>query len=240
MGGIYAMASPLNIVLVEDHDDLRMVTCAFLKEQGHQVLGLSCAEELIESPIPSCVDVYVLDINLPGEDGLSLARRLRNVQPNAGIIMTTARDEVKDKVIGYDSGADIYLAKPVDPAELLSTIAALGRRLQGVRNVDAPPEVFAMALDVQRRLLSTSKDETRLTHSEVTLLSAMLRSPGKITHYWQLMELLELGQNEQSKSNLEVRIVRLREKIMALGEPRSCIRSIRGSGYELCVSIALK
>ena len=120
----------LNIVLVEDHDLLRTVTESVLTGAGHKVLALGCAEEVDEALSGMNPDLYILDLNLPGEDGISLARRIRRSHPRVGIIMTTVRSEVADRLDGYESGADIYLPKPTDPTELLAAAVALARRLR--------------------------------------------------------------------------------------------------------------
>ena len=129
----------LNIVLVEDHDLLRTVTESVLKEAGHNILALGCAEEVDEALSGMNPDLYILDLNLPGEDGISLARRIRRSHPRVGIIMTTVRSEVTDRLDGYESGADIYLPKPTDPSELLAAAVALTRRLRPEYGVDSIP-----------------------------------------------------------------------------------------------------
>jgi DNA-binding response OmpR family regulator len=120
----------LNIVVVEDHDDLRELTCLALSHRGHHVVGLSCAEELEDQAGGGPVDVFVIDLNLPGEDGISLTQRLRHVYPLVGIVMLTARSQNKDKVLGYDSGADLYMTKPVNFEELCAAIQSFARRRQ--------------------------------------------------------------------------------------------------------------
>lgn len=238
------MAAPLNIVIVEDHDGLRAVTCALLREEGHQVTGLASAEELVEATTDGHVDVFILDVNLPGEDGFSLARRLRDVQPAVGIIMATAREEAHDRVQGYDSGADLYLPKPVDPGELTGAVRSLARRLRVNPPASAPPSTemadMPVVLDTQRRRLTCNEREALLTGSEVLMLAALIRAPNRFAAYWQLLELVDLEKNLRGKSSLEVRMVRIREKLMSLGFARSCIRSVRGSGYELGVEIEIR
>lgn len=233
------MASSLNIVIVEDHDALRAVTCTLLKEQGHRVRGIGCAEELVETVEDGGVDVFILDVNLPGEDGFSLARRIRAAQPQVGIIMATAREEPRDKMRGYDSGADMYLLKPVDPDELAGAVRSLARRLRMPPPALSPAASPLATLDTQRRRLVNGDQSALLTQSEVRALNALILSPNRFAAYWQLLELLELQQDQRGKSSLEVRMVRLREKIMSIGYGRSCIRSVRGSGYELCIDIEL-
>ena len=119
------LPSSLSIIVVEDHDSLRMVTVEMLRQNGHNVIGLECAEDLDDEAGGQYADIFIIDLNLPNEDGLSLTRRIKKVNPNVGVIMMTARHQLSDRVIGYESGADIYLIKPVNPAELLAAITAL-------------------------------------------------------------------------------------------------------------------
>ncbi len=104
------MATHLNIVVVEDNDDLRSLLCAGLQNAGHRVTGLSCAEALEDQSGVDHVDAFLIDINLPGEDGLSLARRVRRAHPLVGIIILSARSALDDKLQGYDDGADTRTA----------------------------------------------------------------------------------------------------------------------------------
>jgi len=122
------MATKLNIVVVEDHDDLRLLTCRVLTNEGHQVMGLACAEELEDLGGGKPVDIFLIDINLPGEDGISLSKRIRKAQPFVGIIIISARTDLHDKVIGYDSGADLYITKPLIFAELTAAIRSFARK----------------------------------------------------------------------------------------------------------------
>ena len=97
------MASNLSIILVEDNDDLRELTADALRGQGHHVVALSCAEELQDKAKGIAADLFLIDLNLPGEDGYSLARRIRAAQPLVGIIIISARSDLQDKVDGYES-----------------------------------------------------------------------------------------------------------------------------------------
>ncbi|WP_328986113.1 response regulator transcription factor [Thiorhodovibrio winogradskyi] len=119
----------LNLLIVEDDENLREALVDTLGAQGHAVRGLECAEEVPEQADLLQLDIAVLDLNLPGEDGLSLARRLRQAQPELRVIMLTARTQGADRAAGYASGADIYLTKPASLAELNYALQALARRL---------------------------------------------------------------------------------------------------------------
>ncbi len=131
------MATHLNIVVVEDNDDLREAIVEVLSALGHRVLGLTCAEELGDEGAQAVIDLLVVDLNLPGEDGVSLTRRLRQIQPGLRILMMTARDTVRDKVSGYEAGADMYLTKPVSIEELTAAVQSLE---QGLNATPAPPD----------------------------------------------------------------------------------------------------
>lgn len=120
------MVATLNILVVEDHDILREATVDTLRQQGHRVTGIDCAEALDAEFSGVLFDVYVIDLRLPGEDGISLTRRLRRRQADAGIILATARVLPQDREAGLVSGADIYLPKPLLPEDLLAAVAALG------------------------------------------------------------------------------------------------------------------
>jgi|GEM_PF-5700042 len=119
----------MNIIVVEDHDALREVTVSALSDMGHKVRGIGSAEGL-SGELQLCIPhIMVLDLNLPGEDGISVANRIRASYPEIGIIMVTARKNYDDRITGYKSGADIYLTKPTSLEELGAAIDALSRRI---------------------------------------------------------------------------------------------------------------
>ena len=106
------MTRVLKIVVIEDYDDYREAICSALASDGHQVVGLAMAEDVDDEPYGYVSDLYIVDLNLPGEDGISLARRIRQSQPNVGIVIVSARNSLEDRIGGYQSGANIYLTKP--------------------------------------------------------------------------------------------------------------------------------
>ncbi len=229
------MAPSLNIVVIEDHDSLREVTVALLNEHGHQAVGLASAEAVDDEAGGRVADLYIIDLNLPGEDGLSLAMRIRGAHPTVGIIMVTARVLTLDKVQGYASGADIYLPKPVGPDELLAAIGALARRVKP----PAPASTVLMALDQQRLVLRGPLLALHLVCAEATLLRALAIAPGQRLAYWQINEALGQVPDELNKASLEVRMVRLRKKLTQASGDGAALKSIRGHGYQLCVPLLL-
>ncbi|BCO26445.1 transcriptional regulatory protein PhoP [Rhodoferax lithotrophicus] len=231
------MATALNIIVVEDHDTLREVTVALLAEQGHKIIGLACAEALDDEAGGRVADIYLLDLNLPGENGISLARRIRHAQPNVGIIMVTARNLSQDIVSGYANGADIYLTKPLEHDELLAAVQALARR---VKPGQTQASENSLTLDVQRLLLSGPKASIHVTDVDATLLSALVRAAGQRLAYWQLYEALGQQATEAHKASLEVRMVRLRKKITQATGDSAALKAVRGHGYQLCTNLQLK
>jgi DNA-binding response OmpR family regulator len=201
-----------------------------LAAEGHHVVGFDSAEGFVANCSVATVDVLVLDLNLPGQDGLSLARDLRAAWPKVGIIMLTARGAPEDRHMGYESGADIYLAKPSSAPELTASIRALARRLG--RDGAAPR---ALVLDAKAMTVSGPSGTVTLTSGEARLLEAFIRAPGN--------RLLDEEQGTEadatSKATRGVKIVRLRKKLVAAGAVGQPIKSIRNLGYQLSVSVTL-
>ena len=226
------MDSSLDIVVIEDHELLRRVTTQLLESNGHRVIGVAAAEEIDDLTGFQAPDLYLVDLNLPGEDGLSLSKRLRTAQPGVGIIMITARSELNDRLDGYNHGADLYLAKPVDPAELIAAIAALTRRLRS-RGVQT------CSLDARNHRVRGPVGEETLQYHEVSVLSALARAPGQTLELWQIAQ--HLGQPEESfsKASMEVRIARLRRKLVTVSGVENPIRSVRKIGYRLCMPLSI-
>ena len=226
----------LKILVVEDNDALREATLAFLQQQGHYVRGVSMAEEIDDLPGGFVPDVYVIDLNLPDEDGLSLTRRLRASHPNVGIVITTARSQIGDKVVGYESGADLYLTKPVHPQELMAGVNALGKRL---RNASASQG--GLLLMLSRQQLTGPAGMVDLTASDVQVLCALARAPGQTLERWQLAEIIGAGHDvEPTAATMEMRIARLRKKLTSPGAAQPSIKALHKVGYTLCCPVVLQ
>jgi len=219
----------LHILIVEDNDNLREATQELLAQHGHQVTVMSCAEDVDDTPTRDVPDLYLIDVNLPGENGFSLAERIRKSHPTAGIVLMTARGQLEDRLLGYTCGADNYLVKPVEQSELLVCIQSLARRIKPAR---ADKEAD-LVLDVQALNLRGPLDSVSLTYPESLLLMAMTRAVGQKLERWQAMQLVDAKDKGLSPANLEMRISALRKKMDACGAPAEAIRTIRGFGYAL-------
>lgn len=226
-------APSIHILVVEDNDGLREATVDFLSSQGHQVTGVVSAEEVDDTPTRDLPDLYLIDVNLPGEDGFSLVERIRNSQPRAGIVLMTARGQLSDRLEGYESGADNYLIKPVEQAELLVCIQNLARRLKA----DTHHAAYGLQLNSQTLCLNGPQGETALTHGESQLLAAFCRAAGQKLERWQAMQLVDNKDKGLVAANLEMRISALRKKLSACGAPDDAIRTLRGFGYALVCQI---
>lgn len=226
----------LKILLIEDNDELRTATLAFLQNQGHYVRGVPMAEEINDVTGGFVPDVYVIDLNLPDEDGLSLTRRLRAAHPNVGIVITTARAQIGDKVVGYESGADLYLTKPVHPKELIAGVAAVGKRCRISSTLGDE-----LVLQLARWKLTGPDGIVELTASDVQILSALARAPGQSLERWQLAEIIAAGSDSSpTASTMEMRIARLRKKLLIAGAPQPSIKAVHKIGYTLCCPVVLQ
>lgn len=227
------MAPLINIVVVEDHLSLQELLVEALSEQGYAAVGCASAEELDEHLVKAKADILVLDINLPGENGISIAARLSLANPALRIIMLTAKSSEKDKLVGYENGADIYLTKPVSPSELLAAVGSIKRRIQQA----APPA--SLLLDCpKRQLLSASSGITvDLSSNELSLLKGLVVAPSHKLDYWRLLDLLGKAVDDKSKAALGVQIHRLNIKMLPLTDGEAGILSNFKTGYQLAVSI---
>ena len=229
------MVPALSIVLIEDHDALRWITADVLRQAGHHVVALACAEDIDHQADAAPVDLFILDLNLPGEDGISLARRLRANHGQVGIIMVTARSDAQASILGYESGADLYLVKPVAPKELLAAMNALARRLKPT----AAPGV-GIQLESGALQLCGPLGRVPVVATEAALLTALVRAPAQRIDLWQVAVALGQTATGLNKGSMEVRIAKLRKKLIEVGAPADqTIRAIRLQGYQLCVPITL-
>lgn len=229
------MTTPLKIAVVEDHSDLRELFIDFLRGGGHDAAGFTCADELDEHIADAALDLLVLDLNLPGEDGFSIAQRLRAAHPELNIIMLTARTAVEDRIKGYASGADIYLTKPVTPPELGAAIGSIVRRVEA-----SQLRMVRLVLDTASLRISGAAGTTSLSLPEVHLLKGLAEAPGRRLDYWRLQELLQLEPDEKGKAALEVRVSRLKKKLREAGASEPAIKPLWKKAYQLCVPVSIQ
>lgn len=228
----------MNIIVIENNDDLRQATVALLMRHGHWAIGLVSAKDLEDVQFSPPPELFLMDLNLPDEDGLNLTRRLRASRPFVAIIMVAGRFLLGDRLAGYNSGADIFLQKPVDPSELLAVVESLARRI----HVDFSQKPFdsartALCLAPASRLLHGPVADMQITKSEVTILMGLGGAKSGRMTFTEILALLGEDPSSCSQAALAVRIARLRQKLRRSGAPKGAIGSVRGIGYRLTVAI---
>jgi len=222
----------LNIALIEDNDFLRKATIELLRARGYQVEGFFCAEDLDDVKNVRPYDLYIIDLNLPGESGLLLASRLRHVYPQVGIIVFSAREETADRIGSYDGGADVYIPKSAHPDEFLAAVSALARRIKPAGSLSA------LRLNMDSSMIEGPGGSVAITPSEAILLNSFVVAPLQFLEHWQISERI-FGQNEPNKASLEVRIVYLRKKLIQAGAEAPAIMAVRGKGYRLICPVVI-
>jgi DNA-binding response OmpR family regulator len=226
----------LNIVVVEDNDDLREAIVGALTTGANSVTGVDSAENLLDLPSLAAVDLMLVDINLPGADGLDLTRRVRAAQPDVGVIMVTARDGPRNRTLGYESGADIYLTKPISFEELNAAVGALRRRLRG----EGPTDQALLSLDRKEATLVGPIGSVTVSQKELQLIAAFCLAPGTRLENWQILEIIDPGQKTRSRSVIGVTILRLARKLVDVGAKSHPFYGVRGWGYQLRCHIRVK
>jgi DNA-binding response OmpR family regulator len=234
------MNTPLSIALIEEYAELRDFIASELRLLGHKVLAIDSAESLNDARGLQTIDLMITDINLPGEDGLSLARRMRQVQPNIGIIIMTARSGAEDRSSSYDSGADICLTKPLGFDELSAAISSLMRRIKPDSSLyETTTSADRLKLHLTKLKLSGKVGIVDLTTAETAVLVGLANAPSNQLDYWQLIELLNKQFDDKSQRLLEVQISRVRGKMLQIGAPAGSIKSLRLKGYQLCYPVEI-
>jgi len=229
-------ALELNIAIVEDDAILREELDHFLRSQNHRVDSLVSGPALDDLFLEKSIDIVILDLNLPGESGLSIAERYRAQHPDLGIIVLSARTSGIDRIGSYDKGADIYIPKPCLPDELLAAVLSLGRRVKK-SNMDG-----FWHLDLVKQVLVSSdhKLSLELNATEAQILFALARAKERSMSSSELCDWLAQVKSTQmvSKRALENLMSRLRKKFKQHeGSDFSLIRSVRGEGYQLCLPL---
>jgi DNA-binding response OmpR family regulator len=228
------ISSP-TILIVDDDQGIQRLLSRYLSEQDFVTAVVGDGKTMNQWLLHNQADLIILDLMLPGEDGLSLARRLR-VSGNTPIIMLTARGEEVDRIIGLEMGADDYLPKPFNPRELLARIRAVLRRGTTAveQNIFSSEENLLFGdfnLDLSRRLLFQQGEELRLTNGEIELLIVLAQHPNRVLTRDQIMDLLNSGSSDPFDRSIDVRITRLRSKIEPDPATPRFIRTAWGKGY---------
>jgi two-component system phosphate regulon response regulator OmpR len=230
------------ILIVEDDVSVREMLAEYLGSHGYEIAqadGGTVMREAVEKSLP---DVVLLDVNLPGEDGFTLARFLRE-RYDVGIIMVTGSAELADRVAGLEVGADDYIVKPFELRELRARIKSVMRRMQARppalpaaeapgSSVSSRVRVAACALDLaSHQLFASDGREIPLTGMEFDLLKVFVERPNQVLNRDQLLTLTRNREWEPFDRSIDIRIARVRRKIEADPDHPQAIRTVRGAGY---------
>jgi DNA-binding response OmpR family regulator len=228
----------ISVVYVEDDDRLARLTTQYLKSHRVDVHLVNRGDLAVAEVLRIRPDVVLLDLMLPGADGLDVCRQLR-ARTDVAIIMVTARTEEADRVLGLEGGADDYVAKPFQSRELLARIRAQARRARG--DAGPRPERIAvgnLVIDTTMMQVTVDGKPISLTTSEFALLHALAQRPGRVLGREQLLQLLHGSSEEAFDRSIDVVVSRLRHKVE--DDPRNprMLKTIRGAGYMLTPSNA--
>ena len=222
-----------NILLIDDDRELCELVGEFLKEEGYQVESIHRGPEGYETARDGRFDLVVLDIMLPGMNGLDVLRRLRE-HSAVPVLMLTARDTEVDRIVGLEVGADDYLGKPFNPRELSARIRAILRRSRQTASQAEPPEAVVVGdirLDAARHRVTVGDTEVRLTAVEFSLLQRLLRETGQVVSRETLtQEVLGRDYRVYDRS-IDIHVSRLRKKLGPQADGSARIETIRSVGY---------
>ncbi len=230
-------SSPQKILVVDDDQRLRDLLRRYLGDNGFNVFVAESAQAMNRIWLRERFDLLVLDLMMPGEDGLSVMRRLRGGNDRTPIVMLTAKGEDVDRIIGLEMGADDYLPKPFNPRELLARINAVLRRrgaeeAPGAPAGDGEPVSFGdFVLDLATRTLTRAGEPVALTTGEFAVLKAFARHPRVPLSREKLMEMARGREYEAFDRSLDVQISRLRKLIEADPAKPRFIQTVWGLGY---------
>lgn len=223
------------VIVVDDDPELRALLRRFLSEHGFETRavdgGAALDRELSRNP----ADAIVLDLMMPGEDGLAICRRLRASGDASPIVMLTARGDPIDRIIGLETGADDYLPKPFEPRELVARLTAVLRRARGQGDLSTDDVVTAGSLEVNLSTRTVTRDGAtlKLSSREFALLAALVRSRGRPLSRAQLIERALGRDAEVTDRAVDVQIARLRRAIGDRADDAELIKTAWGVGYVL-------
>lgn len=230
------------LLVVDDDPEIRSLLAAYLEKNGYRVVTVKDGRGMREVLATQRVDLIVLDLMLPGEDGLDLCRELR-AGSRVPVIMLTARGDEMDRILGLEMGADDYLPKPFNPRELLARIkVVLKRTLAPSLSPEAPERTVIRFNDwqldpVSRHLVSPEKSVVPLSGAEYRLLSVMLGHANRVLTRDQLLDLTQGRDADPFDRSIDVLVSRLRRRLREDPRAPEIIKTIRGEGYVLSARV---
>ena len=233
------MNSSPKLLVVDDDPELRELTQAYLVKNGFIVNTVESSVGMDEFLATNDVDLLILDLMLPGEHGLAIAKRLKK-KKDLPIIIVSAQGEDIDRIVGLEIGADDYLPKPFNPRELLARIRAVLRRSSGKleeKEIESSRLVFNdFELDLNAHSLSRGGEKVSLTSGEFDLLALLAANPNRVLHRDTILDKLTGAERSPFDRSIDVRVTRLRGKLEFDPSKPELIKTIWGKGYMFCPS----
>lgn len=220
------------ILVVDDEKKIVEIIKAYLEREGFQIISAFDGKSAIDLAFSQNPDLIVLDLMLPEVSGWDVCRAVRK-KSEVPIIMLTARDEVTDKIIGLEMGADDYITKPFDPKELVSRVRAVLRRTDTPTSKNSIIQVADLVIDLDKRTVQRSNLGVELTHNEFDLLRVMAENPGHVFSRMQLLDKVQGDAYEGYERAIDSHIKNLRKKIESDPEHPRYIITVYGVGYKL-------
>lgn len=230
------MSDGAKLLVVDDDPELRELITAYLSKQGYDIVAVGDGRAMDHAFAAGGVDLVILDLMLPGEDGLDIAKRLKQTT-DVPIIIVSAQGEEIDRIVGLEVGADDYIGKPFNPRELLARVRAVLRRVRGSGTVGPLARIVEFGdfrLDLNAHLLSRDGTTVPLTSGEFDLLGILVRHPNQVLDRDRILDLLTGAERSPFDRSIDVRITRLRSKIEPDPSSPLFIRTIWGKGYMFC------
>ncbi|MDE0192642.1 MAG: response regulator [Gammaproteobacteria bacterium] len=233
------MSDGAKLLVVDDDPELRELITAYLSKQGYEIVAVGDGRAMDHAFAAGGVDLVILDLMLPGEDGLDIAKRLKQTT-DVPIIIVSAQGEEIDRIVGLEVGADDYIGKPFNPRELLARVRAVLRRVRGSGTVGPLARVVEFGdfrLDLNAHLLTRDGTTVPLTSGEFDLLGILVRHPNQVLDRDRILDLLTGAERSPFDRSIDVRITRLRSKIEPDPSSPVYIRTIWGKGYMFCPDV---
>ncbi|MGR6831952.1 response regulator [Aliivibrio wodanis] len=248
---IASLPATPHLLIVDDHKEIRDLLSRFLVQHNYQISVAGNGDEMSQRMNEESIDLVILDVMMPGKDGLTLCRELR-VHSNVPVIMLTAMGEEVDKIIGLEMGADDYLAKPFNPRELLARIKAVFRRFYAIpagiidQNIESPESQYNSVYRFDRwrfnvdlrELMDEQSVSVSLTSAEFSLLKIFVEHPRRVLSREQLLDLAKGRESDVYDRSIDTIISRLRKKLEIDHKHPELIKTIWGGGYQLVSEVS--
>jgi two-component system OmpR family response regulator len=236
------MEDPASILIVDDDREIRTLLAEYLDANGYRSRAAADGSGMWSELARGGIDLVVLDLTLPGDDGLALCRTLR-AKSELPVVMLTARGEPLDRIVGLEMGADDYLAKPFEPRELLARIRSVLRRSKGPRT-PAPAARLRFGpwiLDVQaRHLVDAAGVVVALSGAEFRLLSVFIERPNRILSRDQLLDLTHGRDADSFERSIDLQVSRLRQRLRDDARSSQLIKTVRSEGYIFSAAVTIE